>query len=99
MSSRPDWDKQKRPVMVWIHGGGFGIGAALAHVLTAPISRNVGTVVAISLHHRLGALGYCHLGEFDPAFAHRAMSVSSISLPHCSGFATTSKPSAAIQIA
>jgi len=63
-------DGGKRPVMVWIHGGGFGIG-------TGSAARSDGThlarrqnVVSVSITHRLGALGYCHLGEFDPDFAH-----------------------------
>jgi len=62
-------DGGKRPVMVWIHGGGFNIG-------TGSATRSDGThlaqrqgVVTISITHRLGVLGYCHLGEFDPAFA------------------------------
>jgi len=65
----PGLDGAKRPVMVWIHGGGFSIGAGSG-------ARSDGThlarrqdVVTVSLHHRLGVLGYCHLGEFDPAFA------------------------------
>jgi len=63
-------DGGKRPVMVWIHGGGFGIG-------TGSAARSDGThlaqrqdVVSVSITHRLGVLGYCHLGEFDPDFAH-----------------------------
>jgi len=63
-------DGGKRPVMVWIHGGGFGIG-------TGSAARSDGThlarrqnVVSVSITHRLGVMGYCHLDEFDPDFAH-----------------------------
>jgi para-nitrobenzyl esterase len=63
-------DGKKRPVMVWIHGGGFAIGGS-------PGARTEGTnlaryhdVVSVSLNHRLGVLGYCHLGDLDSGFAH-----------------------------
>jgi len=62
-------DGRKRPVIVWIHGGGFSAGSGAG-------ARTNGThlalrqdVVAVSISHRLGVLGYCHLGDFDPAFA------------------------------
>jgi para-nitrobenzyl esterase len=62
-------DGGKRPVLVWIHGGGFNSGSGAG-------ARTNGTnlalrqdVVSVSLNHRLGVLGYCHLGDFDPAFA------------------------------
>jgi para-nitrobenzyl esterase len=62
-------DGGKRPVMVWIHGGGFSIG-------TGSGARTDGTnlarrqdVVCVSLNHRIGVLGYCHLGDLDDGFA------------------------------
>jgi para-nitrobenzyl esterase len=66
----PGLDDAKRAVMVWIHGGGFGIGAGGGARANGTHLAQRQDVVAISLHHRLGALGYCHLGEFDPAFEH-----------------------------
>jgi para-nitrobenzyl esterase len=66
----PGLDGNRRPVMVWLHGGGFSGGGASG-------SRNDGTnlalrrdVVVVSFNHRLGALGYVHLGQFDADFAH-----------------------------
>lgn len=60
--------RRKRPVMVWVHGGGFSIG-------TGAGSRTDGTnlarqqdVVCVSLNHRLGALGYGFLGGLDPDY-------------------------------
>jgi len=62
-------DGKKRPVMVWIHGGGFveGLGAG-ARTDGTNLARNH-DVVSVSLNHRLGVLGYCHLGDLDHAFA------------------------------
>ena len=65
-------DGRKRPVMVWIHGGGFGIGGGAGARANGTNLAKRQDVVAISLHHRLGVLGYCHLGDLDPAFAHSA---------------------------
>jgi para-nitrobenzyl esterase len=47
-----------RPVMVWIHGGGFRQGGG-AHLLydAAPLSAR-GDVVVVTLNYRLGALGF-----------------------------------------
>ena len=66
----PGLDDKKRPVMVWIHGGGFGIGGGAGARANGTNLARRQDVVAISLHHRLGALGYCHLGDLDPAFEH-----------------------------
>jgi para-nitrobenzyl esterase len=63
-------DGKKRPVMVWIHGGGFAIGASAGpRTEGTNLARNH-DVVSVSLNHRLGVLGYCHLGDLDGSFAH-----------------------------
>jgi para-nitrobenzyl esterase len=63
-------DGKKRPVMVWIHGGGFSGGSGSgARTDGTNLARNH-DVVSVSINHRLGVLGYCHLGDLDPAFAH-----------------------------
>jgi para-nitrobenzyl esterase len=58
----PAVDTQKRPVIVWLHGGGFVNGNAIEQdgYHGENISR-LGNVVFCSLNHRLGALGYSHL--------------------------------------
>jgi len=55
-------DGQKRPVMVWLHGGGFsaGSGQELKSYYGENLSRR-GDVVVVSLNHRLGVLGYLNL--------------------------------------
>ena len=57
-------DKKKRPVMVWLHGGGFsaGSGQELKSYYGENLSRR-GDVVVVSLNHRLGVLGYLNLAE------------------------------------
>jgi para-nitrobenzyl esterase len=57
-------DNRKRPVMVWLHGGGFsaGSGQELKSYYGENLSRR-GDVVVVSLNHRLGVLGYLNLAE------------------------------------
>jgi para-nitrobenzyl esterase len=60
----PGVDGARRPVMVWIHGGSFVVGAARRAVTDgASLARN-GDVVVVTLNYRLGALGWLHLDEF-----------------------------------
>ena len=62
-------DGGKRPVMLWIHGGGFSIGTGAGpRTEGSNLARSHG-VVSVSLNHRLGALGYAYLGALDPDFA------------------------------
>lgn len=66
----PALDKRKRPVMVWIHGGGFSIGGSTGQRSDGSNVALHQDVVTVSLNHRLGVMGYCHLGEYDGDFAH-----------------------------
>jgi para-nitrobenzyl esterase len=53
-----------RPVMVWLHGGGFHVGSG--HDLLAYNGENLsrgGDVVVVTLNHRLGAFGFLNLAE------------------------------------
>jgi len=54
----------KRPVMVWLHGGGYvaGSGQELRAYDGESLARR-GDVVVVSLNHRLGALGYLDLAH------------------------------------
>jgi para-nitrobenzyl esterase len=55
-------DGVKRPVIVWLHGGGFVNGNAIEQdgYMGENLSR-VGNIVFCSLNHRLGPLGYTNL--------------------------------------
>jgi para-nitrobenzyl esterase len=60
----------KRPVLVWLHGGGFeaGSGSSLLYDGTNLVRR--GDVVVLTVNHRLGIFGHCHLEDlFGSAFA------------------------------
>jgi para-nitrobenzyl esterase len=58
----PALDAQKRPVMVWLHGGGFtnGNGIEQDGYSGENFSKNA-NVVFVSLNHRLGPMGYSQL--------------------------------------
>ncbi|MEN7536707.1 carboxylesterase/lipase family protein [Aurantiacibacter flavus] len=57
----------KRPVMVWLHGGGFVSGSASTAVHDGRNLARDAEVVVVSLNHRLNVLGFTHLD--DPEFA------------------------------
>lgn len=66
-------DNRKRPVMVWLHGGGFWAGSG--QELKAYDGENLsqrGDVVVVSLNHRLGVLGYLNLAEYGAPWADAA---------------------------
>jgi para-nitrobenzyl esterase len=56
-------DNGKRPVMVWLHGGGFVEGSGSAALYDGTALARRGDVVVITLNHRLGALGYLYTGS------------------------------------
>ena len=64
-------DGGKRPVMVWLHGGGFreGSGQELICYDGTNLARDHGVVV-VSLNHRLNVLGFLDLSAFGEKYAH-----------------------------
>ena len=59
----PGADNRKRPVMVWIHGGGFSYGSGAQPIYQCDGLARFGNVVTVSLNHRLNVFGYLHLGD------------------------------------
>jgi para-nitrobenzyl esterase len=59
----PAADGKKRPVMVWIHGGGFLVGSANAPMYDGANLAKNGDVVVVNINYRLGALGFLYLDE------------------------------------
>jgi len=59
----PGLDGAKRPVMVWIHGGGFTSGSGSGVVYNGRALSVRGDVVVVTINYRLGALGFLNLNE------------------------------------
>ncbi|HEY8317725.1 MAG TPA: carboxylesterase/lipase family protein [Amnibacterium sp.] len=55
----------RRPVMVYLHGGGFGIGAGSATAYDGAGLVARGDVVFVTVNYRLGALGWVDLSRFS----------------------------------
>jgi para-nitrobenzyl esterase len=51
----------RRPVMLWLHGGGFVSGSASSPREAGTALARCGDVVVVSVNHRLGVLGYAYL--------------------------------------
>ena len=61
----------RRPVMVWLHGGGFNALSGSAPTYDGTNLAHRYGVVVVTLNHRLGALGYAHLAALGgDDFAH-----------------------------
>jgi para-nitrobenzyl esterase len=58
---------RKRPVMLFLHGGAFTTGSGSWALYDGVGLASRGDVVAMTLNHRLGALGFLHLAEFGGA--------------------------------
>jgi para-nitrobenzyl esterase len=63
-------DGKKRPVMVWLHGGGWtsGSGQEQPAYNGENLSKR-GDVVVVSLNHRLNMLGYMNLAAYSDKYA------------------------------
>jgi para-nitrobenzyl esterase len=59
----PAADGTPRPVMVWIHGGGFVSGSGNIPWYDGSALAQAGDVVVVTINYRLGALGFLHLGH------------------------------------
>ncbi len=56
-------DGQRRPVMVWLHGGGFSTLSGSSPMYDGVNLCKRGDVVVVSLNHRLNVFGFLHLGD------------------------------------
>jgi para-nitrobenzyl esterase len=64
----PDTDAARRPVLVWLHGGGFTTGSGSQPIYRGARLAKRGDVVVVTVNYRLGALGYLHLaGRWEDA--------------------------------
>lgn len=61
----PAADGKRRPVMVYIHGGGYVTGGGGGDVLDGSNLARFGDVVVVTLNHRLNVFGYLNLNHVD----------------------------------
>ena len=65
-------DGKKRPVMLWLHGGGFHVGSSNDPMTYGKALAKKGDIVMVSVNHRLNILGFLDLSAFDPKYAQSA---------------------------
>jgi para-nitrobenzyl esterase len=53
---------RKRPVMVWLHGGGFSTGSGSSPILDGTNLAHTSDVVVVTINHRLNVFGFTYLG-------------------------------------
>lgn len=58
----------KRPVMVWLHGGGFTSGSGYSNAYDGTCLADRGDVVVVTVNHRLNVFGYTFLDEYGDEF-------------------------------
>ncbi len=68
----PAADGKKRPVMVYLHGGGFVSGSGGSPTQDGGRLAAVYDVVVVACNHRLGLLGYLFLGDYGDQYAANA---------------------------
>lgn len=63
-------DGRKRPVMFWMHGGGYSDGSSIEQVAyEGDQLAEYGDVVVVSINHRLNILGYLDMSSFGEKYA------------------------------
>lgn len=63
-------DGRRRPILVYVHGGGYTTGSGSSPLYDGRALSLRGDVVVITLNHRLSAFGYLHLRDLgDERFA------------------------------
>jgi para-nitrobenzyl esterase len=60
-------DQRKRPVMVWLHGGGFSSLSGSRNVFEGTRLCQRGNVVEVTVNHRLNVFGFLYLGRLGGA--------------------------------
>jgi para-nitrobenzyl esterase len=56
----PGLNSHRRPVLVWIHGGGFLVGSGSTPVYSGDELARRGDAVVVTINYRLGAMGFAH---------------------------------------
>lgn len=62
--------QSRKPVMVWMHGGGFTNGSSMeSYAYDGKTLCEFGDVVAVSVNHRLNIIGTLDLSAYGPEYA------------------------------
>ena len=62
--------KARKPVMVWMHGGGFTNGSSMeSYAYDGKALSEFGDVVAVSVNHRLNVIGTLDVSAYGPEYA------------------------------
>jgi len=72
--STPAVDREKRPVVVWVHGGHYMTGAGSLDWYDGAELSKEGKLVTVGVNYRLGAFGYLHY----PGVSDGTMGISDI---------------------
>ncbi|CAM5669578.1 carboxylesterase/lipase family protein [Streptomyces narbonensis] len=59
----PALDAARRPVLVWIHGGGFVSGSGSLPIYSGETFARDGDLVVVTLNYRIGPLGYLSFAD------------------------------------
>ena len=62
----PGCDGQRRPVMLWIHGGGYTTGSGSFWLYDGARLAGRGDVVVVAINYRMGVFGNLDLSGLDP---------------------------------
>jgi|GEM_PF-168289 len=68
----PGTDDNKRPVMVWLHGGGFSAGSANEAGVDGENLARSEDVVVVGINHRLGVYGHLDLSAYGDKYRYSA---------------------------
>lgn len=55
----------RRPVMVWVHGGAYVLGSAAQSLYHGRVLASGGEAIVVTVNYRLGALGFLDLSSFS----------------------------------
>jgi para-nitrobenzyl esterase len=65
----PDLVHRRRPVMVWLHGGGYTGGSDGSPTYDGTHLAHKQDVVVVGINHRLNVFGYLYLGKISKTYA------------------------------
>jgi para-nitrobenzyl esterase len=74
----PAHDGPPRPVLVWIHGGGYTSGSSATRWYDGTRLVQRGDVVVVSINYRLGALGLLWLGDLEGGEAFQTSGINGL---------------------